>query len=852
MKKIKKWISAGFLALTVCAMITGVLLVNAADYETEAFFSATGGALTVTEDYDAGATSGAKMELSGTDSNFGTATIEYNDAIPVDQLDSAITFQVLPQNDGEVDFDAVQVILRDSEDPSQLISVVVKLGCFDVPTPTPNHTRAYAFLEENFTMGSFGDVWYASSVADTANVFSKDWFVGFPNEGYTEMGTMGLSNTVFGSIYPWLAAENKAETQAISVSYENNTVYVNGKEVANLKNDFYQNLNRQELDPVADAAILEKLTDEYVDGLFSSGKVTFELKFHNISKTGISVNIANMGDTMFAKPYENNFISDAETKAEGETESNVQQQTGTKFDLTNPIILPEISVETLDNAITFQMLNNTAGGLACEDILVTLRDSQDPSEIINIIIQKSDVWYEEKNTGAFALLENEYVRDGWGYVKLKATENRPSEQQQFVVSHDRFGAAGVGDDNYSAYGTFKVYNVTNTYYGLLGEEEGKNTRLINISYTDSCVYVNGVLIADLKNDNYQRLSTDKLSAETDQGIIDKYTDEYIDGLFSSGKVIVELRFSNNIDGSVNVISLGGQSAANLQIDYSAPQDTLAPEITAIAGDTYNAENKTFTVHPDTAYTVSELAQITASDLLDPAPVTGIEAYSAEGTKYETEQVTFAEGDYVILFAEDADGNRTEVRAEISFLPEYTITYTDKSGTDATVVQGDEYTFAAPAAREGEVFAGWQIGGKLYPADYKITVTENIEVSALFISFATDEAEMAGENAIRYFTRVDSEDYTALESAAKELQFGTVITCDSKAGHLDIETKVWVSEGAAEGCEEYRAVFTDIPEEMFDAIFTATGYVIVTYENGATASVMAEGIEASVNELVAEV
>ena len=371
MKKIKKWISAGFLALTVCAMITGVLLVNAADYETEAFFSATGGTLTVTEDYNAGATSDAKLELSGTDSNFGTATIKYNDAIPVDQLDSAITFQVLPQNDGEVDFTAVQVILRDSEDPSQLISVVVKLGCFDVPTPTPNHTRAYAFLEENFTMGSYGDVWYASSVAGTANVFSKDWFVGFPDtEGYTEMGTMGLSNTtVFGTIYPWLAAENKAETQAISVSYENNTVYVNGKEVANLKNDFYQNLNRQELDSAADVAILEKLTDEYVDGLFSSGKVTFELKFHNISKTGISVNIANIGDTIFAKPYENNFESTAEINYDTQ---ETQQVTGTKFNLSaSAIVLGKISADQLGNAIQFQLLPNGEGeDLAAENVLI--------------------------------------------------------------------------------------------------------------------------------------------------------------------------------------------------------------------------------------------------------------------------------------------------------------------------------------------------------------------------------------------------------------------------------------------------------------------------------------------------
>lgn len=846
MKKIKKWISAGFLALTVCAMITGVLLVNAADYETEAFFSATGGMLTVTENYDAGATGGAKLELSQTGDS---ATIYYNDAIPVGQLGSAITFQVLPSADAALDFNAVQVILRDSEDPSQLISVVVeKSATWDTSnTKADEHTAGFVSLEENlarvdedYVGGSVKEGMFKLAANQDQFVYS---LANFATNGYSMHGTLNLGT--WNTIYPLLAAENKTQTQPITVSYSGSSVSVNGVTVADLKNDDYQSLSTESLDATADAAIIAKYNDDYVDGLFSSGKVKAELKFLGIKNGSVAVNIANIGNVSFSTTYENNFTSTVETDYSTQATAEV---TGTKFALSGKtIVLGKISTSQLENAVEFQMLPES--GLGAEAIVVTLRDSQNASQSLSAVIVRA-IWYGTQRTAGMATLQEGFTYTDDGFCHLTANDS------QALIGFDNFIGETDIPGGYSSNGTVNLAQ-WGTWYPLLGAAEGRYTQSIKVGYKipdaeHSELFVNDIFIADLKKDTFQEKSTENLDPVENAEIIAKYTDEYVDGLFSSGEVIVELSFKGTPNGSVNVISLGGQSAANLQIDYSAPQDTLAPEITAIAGDTYNAENKTFTVHPDTAYTVSELAQITASDLLDPAPVTGIEAYSAEGTKYETEQVTFAEGDYVILFAEDADGNRTEVRAEISFLPEYTITYTDKSGTDATVVQGDEYTFAAPAAREGEVFAGWQIGGKLYPADYKITVTENIEVSALFISFATDEAEMAGENAIRYFTRVDSEDYTALESAAKELQFGTVITCDSKAGHLDIETKVWVSEGAAEGCEEYRAVFTDIPEEMFDAIFTATGYVIVTYENGATASVMAEGIEASVNELVAEV
>lgn len=836
MTKGRKRLIAALSAVMICALFVGILSVNAADYETEAFFSATGGTLTVTENYNAGATSGAKLELSQTEDS---ATIYYNDAIPVEQLDRAITFQVLPSTDGETDFTTIQLILRDYEDPQQRISVVIdKSTIWD--TGGVGHTAGFVSLEENFIRSGEGRFRLAPD--NVQGIVGRD---NIADNKYEDKGTMNLGT--WGTHYPLLAAENKTQTAAIEITYTDFTIKVNGITVADLKNPEFQSASTNMLNETEHAEIIAKYTDEYVDSLFSSGKVKVELRFSDIGENGLAVNIANIGNAQFMQPYENNFTSTA--GADSET------VVGTRFNLSSTaIVLPSVDATALaTDAVTFQLLPNDTGW-ACEYVTVTLRNSNDASKAISLFVKRDRIWWGEDAITAFVSLEENVFSVGDGFTYLQATQGR--EKEQSVVSRAYYTGIGAGPDTdeYSEYGTFKLGGTS--HGSLLGKNEGSNTDLIKIRYENSTIYFNDVVVADLKNDFYQSLSTNNLIAATadmqnDQAIIDKYTDEYVDSLFADAQVQIELSFSQALNGSVNVISYGGQSAANLQIDYSAPQDTIAPEITAIAGDTYDTENKTFTVHPDTAYTVSELAQITASDLLDPAPVTGIEAYSAGGTKYETEQVTFAEGDYVILFAEDADGNRTEVRAEISFLPEYTITYTDGSGTDATVVQGDEYTFAAPAAREGEVFAGWQIGGKLYPADYKITVTENIEVSALFISFATDDAEAAGENAIRYFTRIDSEDYTALESAAKELQFGTVITCDSKAGHLDIETKVWVSEGAAEGCEEYRAVFTDIPEEMFGANFTATGYVIVTYENGATAIVMAEGTTASVNGFAAE-
>ncbi len=847
-KGLKRRVLTALFAVLACSFLVGSFTVSAAgNYLPEDFFAVEGGEIGyVEENYDAGATTGTHVFIMGTDPDNGTATLKYKDALDVADLGNAVTFQVLPEKDGEVDFDGVQVILRDSADPDQLISVLVERSAsWDTSTTEPDaHTSGYVSLEENLSRVNedYDEDIKEGMVRLGANieqfVYALDNIAGV---GYSKHGTMNLGT--WGTIYPLLASRYNEETQtsegtkAITVGYSNSVVSVNGVTIADLKNDTWQSASVDALvkDDAAYGGIIAKYTDEYIDNLFSSGKVTVELKFINVKKSVIEVNIANIGGTQLAKFYENNFESQAEY-----TEGAPETVVGTKIPMsTSATVLGKAAVADLAEPFEFQLLPNGVGNdnLAAENVLITFRDSVDSSQTLTVIIEKSTLWDGSTlHPAAFVSLEENTVRkDNYGYRVLVANS------AQNVVGYDGWQKTG-----YTAKGTIYL-GVWGSYFPYLGvEADGRYTKPITITYAEKEVQVNGYKVANLNDADYRAKSTESLDPVKNAGIIAKYTDDYINNLFSSGEVYVEIRFDGTFNGSVNVLSLGGQSAANLQLGNAGAKDTLAPVITAISGDTYDAETNTFTVEKDTQYTVSELAAITAADVMDPAPVTGIEVYNKDGVQYETAAVTFAEGDYVILYAVDADGNRSEVRASVAFAAAqttYTVTYTDGSGTNATVAEGETYTFAA-AEQAGKSFAGWVINGKLYPANYETAVTENLEVSALFLSFATGDAELAGEGIIRWYTRIDAEDHAALTALA-DVRFGTLITCDSKAGYLDIATNVWAVEGA-----EYRAAFTDIPAEMYGASFTGTGYAIVAYENGVSAVVYASGSTVSVDGLSA--
>ena len=125
-KGLKRRVLTALFAVLACSFLVGSFTVSAAgNYLPEDFFAGEGGTPIVVEDWETAATQGTYVFLEGTEQG-SDVSIKYKDAFDVAALGNAVTFQVLPSKDGASggvsDFDAVQVILKDSVDESEVIS----------------------------------------------------------------------------------------------------------------------------------------------------------------------------------------------------------------------------------------------------------------------------------------------------------------------------------------------------------------------------------------------------------------------------------------------------------------------------------------------------------------------------------------------------------------------------------------------------------------------------------------------------------------------------------------------------------------------------------------------------------
>lgn len=739
--------------LMVVSSTMGMFLLAGAAEKTETsngdFFGAEGGYMSVTEDYTASATKGVRIDVSEVDPEAQTATIYYKDVIPVEELSNAITLQVLPSKDGEVDFEAMQFVFRDSKDPTQAVSAVIQIG----NARGVWNTAGQAFLGDQFTRNTYGIAFFKTDKPEKQRIYGKDWFTGegTDTDRYIEDGTLNLGT--WETKFPYLAAEKKEETQAISVSYTGSTLSVNGRELADFKNDHYQALCQKNLDAnnATDAAIIEKLNDEYVDSLFSSGKVTIEINFLQVTGGSFAVNIGSIGNTSLGTTYENNFTS---------TDATGQENTGTRFNLSSEaLIMPEyIDVADLGQAITFQILPDAANTLACDYFSVILRDSADPTQLINIVIGRGES-DGSLNTSGHVLLEEEFTRDIYGGTAFK-TEG---DTRHLVYGKDWLIGSGVDTDRYTDKGTLCVDTQGwGSHYAILGADEktGGKTRTFSISYENSTVSVMSsgndgpVVLAELNNKFYQDLNKNQLDAgdPAEKAIIDKLNNDYVNSLFSSGKVQVELRFYGNYAGKVNVISVGGQSAADLDMGGSASlKDTLAPEITVDA-DEENIPNGRY----GTEYTVFSAVGTDAID--GNVTVTPKVFFDYNGTNQreisvnDNQFIPDAMGEYTIVYsAKDAAGNVAEklIRVNVSDKKQITIdgvTATARAydgttsvqltgGTLSGVLAGDQVQFVlgegtlenANAGTDKKVTTQITLTGE-DAANYELIQPENITVT----------------------------------------------------------------------------------------------------------------------------
>lgn len=721
------------------------------------FFEATGGTLAVSEDTD-----GLKLDLSGTGS---TASIKYKDAFPVSGLSEIIKMRVLPLTAGELDFNAVQFTVRDSVNPAQVVSVVVgKSATWDGRSKS---TGGYvAFTDKLAYNGTYG---YVGVTGTNQNAVGLDHWQG---TGYTGKGNFHLaeghaSTEAWGTYYPLLAAPEN-DTKFMTIRYDRdgcirlnngkqdrNLAFINGQSYTNTPEgqseprttDFYtaSTANLDETDP-AQAELKARYTTEYYENLFSSGKVTFEMKFIEIQNDRVSVLMSSLCGTKLTDSWiqgQNDpvFIENATETTEG---------IGSVHKIGGSVVLPQtITKAQLASGITFQVLpveNTTSGswsnGLSyrsAQAVQVIFRDSENHEQLINVIVSTGEGEYYGGAVTTTVALTDQVTDTAGQYVK---------------VGKSKVAAIGFSPEGYNSRG---FCSMTGSNKNQMFSAE--NTRALTIKYDSSSKKVvsagdlvmnaNGGAAAVLGNNFFTASKngfyitsgdeTSGLKNAEDQSIVDKYNAEWVENLFSSNKIEIEFKFYvrwaggapdyNLIDknASFKVLSLGGVSAAELS-DKGEFADTIAPEVNATAS---------IELEKGKAYEASDilaLVSATATDNIDGEVAATKKLYNAAGEEQSGEVAPAADW-YVGSTATDAAGNASAlVKTTIALVDYYDVKFYNGDGslmkTDHVRSGGAATAPTETPTKPSDVqydyaFSGW---------DKSLSgITEACEINAVFQS-----------------------------------------------------------------------------------------------------------------------
>ena len=144
-----------------------------------------------------------------------------------------------------------------------------------------------------------------------------------------------------------------------------------------------------------------------------------------------------------------------------------------------------------------------------------------------------------------------------------------------------------------------------------------------------------------------------------------------------------------------------------------------------------------------------------------------------------------------------------------------------------------YFWAMPNKKAtNETFVGWQVGDKLYGA-YNLWNDDGVKATPVYVNFyVADGAYVRSDKptGIRFITHMGKEGYEYL-CAKGTLTFGTLIKCAGSSQELNVpRVNSWVDSGAT---YSFNGVMTDLDETYYTYVFTATGYVDITYETGRT-------------------
>lgn len=360
------------------------------------------------------------------------------------------------------------------------------------------------------------------------------------------------------------------------------------------------------------------------------------------SKTSFAV-----GAEASASEWTNNYQS---TSISGTT------YIGTALSLSDDVItLPgKYSTADITTGFMFQVLPNVISSQAADSVRVTFRDSVDPSKAVTAGIDTGD-WYGTMRTasiykvGVINRVQAFRWSDGITTYSISDSVNDMNASARDEFGNSSFGA-GTHHGFFSADGTNKTA-----------------TNALKVVYDGTTLSVNG------------RNTGGNVTAES---------------ILTSGYATVELQFTVKNGGTVNLISVGNTSLANIKKDI--------PPMVEIQSTYYDETLGTYVFEKGKTYLLSELKNkfIVISDNMGPNPTVEIEVYNAQGEKYEGNEVSFTDGDYFKFIVTDCNGNKTEVMTNplalysIDILSKYSVEIADQAvsyGVLADLPNGYGYT-----------------------------------------------------------------------------------------------------------------------------------------------------------------
>lgn len=283
---------------------------------------------------------------------------------------------------------------------------------------------------------------------------------------------------------------------------------------------------------------------------------------------------------------------------------------------------------------------------------VILTDALDESQMLVINLVHGKMWWEQEAVYTTVSYDDGVEVNGWGGGKVPGTGQEIIGFCELENTYNDKGAFPVGvlapSQGVSADSVFQESDAEK-----FSESEYKIAN-VSLRYEDCSAYVKGLsdwkLIADLQSGSYMQTASAKLPEDGGelQALKEKYTAEYAQNLFSSGKVNMKIRFSGIKDSvSFLLLSAGEQSFA----DYEEIKDGSAPVIQA-AIDSNALKGFSYAVPVPYIYDNydGEISEYTVA----------VESPSGTEVKINEEDGTFAVtegGSYsVSYFAKDKAGN----------------------------------------------------------------------------------------------------------------------------------------------------------------------------------------------------